>query len=138
LPPLPAIGDGPETGRASRPSASGGGWLDHQLRVNLERFGDLLLLTVAGEFDAASVTPFRRRWRSIVAEAGDTLVIDLQQLKFADGAACRAILECQQRLRGRGLHVEALRGPPAVMRAFALTGLADYIDFIDRSAQRSP
>ncbi|HWD03018.1 MAG TPA: STAS domain-containing protein [Amycolatopsis sp.] len=94
------------------------------------RGDDLVLVTAAGEIDAASVGDFR----TVLAEAcvvGKKLVVDLTRVRFLSCAGLRALEET-----GRtppALSVVAT--VPLVLRVFDVTGTGEILDVRPRLAE---
>lgn len=91
--------------------------------VTSVRDGGLVLVTAAGEIDAASVGEFRTALaRACVV--GKKLVVDLSRVGFLSCAGLRALEEAS-RMRP-GLSVVATS--PLVLRVFDVTGAAEAFD----------
>jgi anti-anti-sigma factor len=99
---------------------------EQQLRIDVSREADRVVLALHGELDMAS-TP---RLQSVIdAEeaTAKTIVLDLQQLQFIDSTGLRTILTTRERCREGGRAFAITRGSEQVQRLLSVTGLVDHL-----------
>jgi anti-sigma B factor antagonist len=92
------------------------------LKINTEVEGDLLRLTLSGEFDLAAVPRFRK-----AVEQSETpwerAEIDMSDLAFMDSSGLQALVQLNNAAHEQGLEVTLLRPSHPVRRLLELTGL---------------
>ncbi|MFI5613009.1 STAS domain-containing protein [Amycolatopsis sp. NPDC051903] len=87
------------------------------------RDDDLVLVTAAGEIDAASIGDFR----TVLAQAcvvGDKLVVDLSRVGFLSCAGLRVLEETSRTRPSLAVVVTV----PLVLRVFDVTGAGEALD----------
>ena len=93
-------------------------------------------VALSGELDISSALTFEEELRRI-EQAGDpeTMVLDLQGLKFLDSTGLRLILSAHVRARRdrRRLRI-VLPGNRAVQRIFQLSGASERLDIVEAPA----
>ena len=93
-------------------------------------------VALSGELDLSSALTFEEELRRI-EDTGDpeTLVLDLQGLKFLDSTGLRLILSAHMRARRdrRRLRI-VLSGNRAVQRIFQLSGASERLDIVEAPA----
>jgi anti-sigma B factor antagonist len=94
------------------------------LQISAHNEGDLTVLTVSGEVDAATTERFRA---ALVEVQGLRVVVDLSGVTFLDSAGISALIAARHRLPSGGeLRVIGLR--PNVRRVLEITGLLDFFN----------
>jgi anti-sigma B factor antagonist len=98
--------------------------------VATERSGSVLVVRPDGEIDLATVGLVRA---AVEAERshGDDVVIDLRSVSFLDTSGLRYVLELHEHAERDGFDLTLVRGPSAVQRVFAVSGLEDRLPFVD-------
>jgi anti-sigma B factor antagonist len=88
--------------------------------LEIETIGDRAF-KVRGEIDMSSAERLAKVLNPVSEGQGD-VILDIQELEFADSAGLRELIRCAQRLEERGRLV--LRRPtPTIQRFFDVTGL---------------
>jgi anti-sigma B factor antagonist len=108
---------------------------DPVLRI-MERTTDagIVVLTLQGEIDIATVGTLAARLAEACAAAGD-VTVDLRRVDFLDCLGLRVLLEQHERSTRRGFRIDFVQGPPPVRRVFELTGTLDRLHFVDVGAR---
>jgi anti-anti-sigma factor len=105
------------------------------LEIQVEKREGEHRVKLIGELDIASVPELEAALGAAGQGSGESIVIDLSQLRFMDSTGLRAILRADQRLRAEGEQLIVLRGPAAVHRVFQTTGLEPRLRFQDGTQQ---
>jgi anti-anti-sigma factor len=96
------------------------------LRIETEMDVSTLRVTLAGEFDGASVEAFRAAVQQ-TALPWECAAIDMRDVVFMDSSGLHELVRLNNRARQLGLEVTLVRPSPPVMRLLELTGLeADF------------
>lgn len=99
------------------------------VEISSEREDKRYVIALAGELDIAGVD--RVTQELLRAEATDVseVVLDLGELTFIDSSGIAVILAADARSRADGGRLRLTGGSAAVMRVFAVSGLADRLPF---------
>lgn len=91
----------------------------------IAREGEDVTLAVAGEIDIANAEVFTHEAHSLIEGAGGRVTLDLQNCRFIDSTAIRALitLSKEQQAQGRTFELSGVTGEPR--RSLGLTGLLD-------------
>jgi anti-sigma B factor antagonist len=92
-----------------------------------------LVVAPKGEIDLATVDLVRdavERER----QPDEDMVLDLRGVEFMDTSGLRYVLELVERAERDGFGVRIVRGPGAVQRVFAVSGLEPRLPFVDDPA----
>lgn len=88
----------------------------------------LVLITVSGEIDIATVTQFRALLLDAVAMGIPRVTVDMAGVSFMDARGLTVLATAAQRLRLSGSRLAVRSVPPHVYRLFEITGLTDALD----------
>ena len=91
------------------------------------RGDDVVIVEVAGEFDASNLPRFCARVDELVDEGVRRVVLDLADLTFADSEMIGQLLRVQERLREAGGDVVLLRPGKLVTRTLNVLGLDELL-----------
>jgi anti-anti-sigma factor len=80
-----------------------------------------------GELDMATVEQVARPLRELRAAGFREIVLDLSELSFIDSSGIRMLLGARDASLENGIGLKLLPGPPAVQRAFEVTGLLQLL-----------
>jgi len=97
------------------------------LALELTSNGDVEMLTVEGEIDAASASRLICTLNRSVSGAEQPLVIDLSRVGFMDSTGLALLINAHRRLmnRGKGFAVVCPMGP--LRRVFEITDMVDLL-----------
>jgi anti-anti-sigma factor len=97
--------------------------------VDVRRAGGRLVIAPSGELDIATVD----RVRSVLADraAGESVQIDLRNLRFLDTSGLQLVVETHRRAREEGYDLRIVRGSANVQRVFEIAGLERVLPFED-------
>jgi anti-sigma B factor antagonist len=95
----------------------------------------VVILEVAGEFDAANLPRFCAKVDGILGEGIRRVVLDLRELKLADSEMLGQMLRIQQRLRKAGGDVVLLRPGRLLMRTLEVLGLHEVFTICHSRAE---
>lgn len=102
------------------------------LSIDRQRLPDgAVELSLVGELDLATIGRLERELDQVTA-AEKRVVLDLRRLQFVDSTGLHALLRADRRLSEAGGQLTLVRGPRAVERLFALTGLDTRLHIVDR------
>jgi anti-anti-sigma factor len=105
--------------------------------VATHRQGAALIVAPRGEIDLATVGIVREAVERDRA-AGEDLVLDLREVGFMDTSGLRYVLELVDSASRDGSSVRLVRGPSAVQRVFAVSGLEPRLPFVDDPEAEPP
>jgi anti-sigma B factor antagonist len=98
-----------------------------QLRIDVRRASDRLIVTLDGELDLASAPLLQQAIDGADPDSVEMLVFDLQQLKFMDSTGLRTILSSRERCQQRGQQFAVTPGSEQVQRLLSVTGAAGHL-----------
>lgn len=101
--------------------------LDPELQVTVTREGDVVVVAVRGELDAAS-TPDMQARLDAEAASGAPLVLDLLECEFVDSTGLHAIIDARAAVEGAGGRFAVAAtpdGPVARVIEVALPGMLE-------------
>jgi anti-sigma B factor antagonist len=88
---------------------------------------DAVRVKPIGELDMATVEQVARPLRELRAVGFREIVLDLSELSFIDSSGIKMILDARDASLENGTGLKVLPGPPAVQRAFEVTGLTPLL-----------
>jgi anti-anti-sigma factor len=98
--------------------------------VATHRQGGALVIAPRGEIDLATVDLVREAVERD-RDAGEDLVLDLREVGFMDTSGLRYVLELVDAASRDDFSVRLVRGPNAVQRVFAVSGVEPRLPFVD-------
>jgi anti-anti-sigma factor len=101
-----------------------------QLRIDVRRAPDRVILSLAGELDMASAELLQQAMEGEELKGEAMVVLDLQQLQFIDSTGLRIILAALERCRERQQEFAITPGSPQVQRLLSVAGLAEHLPTI--------
>lgn len=101
----------------------------HRLAIKTARQGETVLVLLGGELDDASGLDLARELRR-VRHVGH-VIIDLESIRFIDGAGVRALVRARHQARQPGASVTLCNPSAVVRRAFRLAGLEELLGATD-------
>ncbi|MCB9898809.1 MAG: STAS domain-containing protein [Planctomycetes bacterium] len=101
------------------------------MKMTIERFDDLMRLTLRGDFDAFVRDPFLERVASLIAEGARRLELDLLRVRFLGSSGAGALLKCRRMLREQGGELLVLRASDAVRETLELLDLTRLLGVAD-------
>ena len=101
-------------------------------RLTVEHGGDgTVCIAPHGELDLGTVYGFDAEVRRLEEDTRPAaMVVDLRDVTFVDSAGLARLIAVAERARRRGQRARFVRGPRAVTRLFALTGLSAAIEWV--------
>jgi anti-anti-sigma factor len=106
-----------------------------QLEVRRETEGDVVIISLIGEFDYAEMTMAQDEIRAAEAQQPSIVVLDLTGLEFMDSSAVRVILQTDSRAREQGRRLALITGTGPPHRVLSILGLTERLDVVpDRDA----
>lgn len=94
-----------------------------ELTVDIERDGDGLKASVAGDLDHGSAPSLRVKLDEAVTDDVRKIDLDLAGVTFIDSAALQVFIAVQDEMRGRGGVLVVTNASPLVTRIFEVTRL---------------
>jgi anti-sigma B factor antagonist len=101
-----------------------------QLRIDVRREADRVVVRLEGELDMASAPLLRDAIESADREASSTLVLDLEELRFIDSSGLRTILWARGRCQDHAHEFALTRGSEQVQRLLAISGAGEHLRVI--------
>jgi anti-sigma B factor antagonist len=101
-----------------------------QLRIDVRREADRVVVSLEGELDMASAPLLRDAIEGADREASSTLVLDLQELRFIDSSGLRMILWARGRCQDRAYEFALTPGSEQVQRLLAISGAGEHLRVI--------
>jgi anti-sigma B factor antagonist len=98
-----------------------------QLRIDVKPEGERTVVSLEGELDLASAPLLASELDGEQVGAANTVVLDLQELRFIDSTGLRAILAANERFRERGRTFAITRGSEQVERLLAITRVDEHL-----------
>ena len=99
------------------------------MQGRLDEVGDVLRLSLVGEFDMAGADDFQALMAELEARRPSAIVIDLAEVTFLDSTGARLLFEADG--RAVGWRFAVLNGSGPAHRALTLTGLDRHMAIID-------
>lgn len=87
-----------------------------------------LLLQLSGELDAHTAEQLNDELASVPASSGETLVIDMTDVRFVDSVGLRAVIAEHKRQTDAGGHLRLQGLNDRVARVFEYAGLNDHLE----------
>lgn len=100
-------------------------------RVDIEHDDGAARVCPVGEVDVATIERLRAELAKLMAADVRRLILDLRQTTFLDSTGLRLAVEVHQSAVANGTEFALFAGPPAVQRAFAVTGLGERLPFVE-------
>jgi anti-sigma B factor antagonist len=101
-----------------------------QLRIDVRREADRVVVRLDGELDMASAPLLQEAIEDAEGKERSTLVLDLQQLRFIDSTGLRTILWARERCQDRAQEFALTPGSQQVQRLLAISGAGEYLRII--------
>jgi anti-sigma B factor antagonist len=109
--------------------------LGRGLSVSIEEAGlDAVLIALDGELDSDTAYTFDAELRRIEGDGPKLIVIDLRSLAFMDSTGLARLLAASRRAGRGGWRLVFVRGPRAIQRVLALTGMAERLELVNEPA----
>lgn len=89
------------------------------------------VIAVYGEVDVLTAPELARQIDRGLESSAAAVVVDLSALRFIDSTGLHAMVLAWRRAQELGKQLRLLQPPPAVHRAFEITGLADALPFAE-------
>jgi anti-sigma B factor antagonist len=100
------------------------------LTVNTEAQGEMLEVTLSGDFDMGAVSEFRSAFEG-TAEPWKRAVVNMHDVVFMDSSGLQELLRINNRARERDREVVIARPSVPVVRLLELTGLETHFTIAD-------
>jgi anti-sigma B factor antagonist len=118
----------------SRLGAEPGGELPTEFRVDVEAEGDVARICPVGELDLDTVGEVRAQLEELRSTGFSRLILDLRRTTFLDSTGLRLAVDENSASADDGFAFAIFAGPPAVQRAFEVSGLASQLPFVEPGA----
>jgi anti-sigma B factor antagonist len=96
---------------------------DHDFSLDVERVGDVRVVSVGGDVDLYSAPALRDRLGQLAAEGVPRVVVDLSKAGFLDSMALGVLLSSKKRLVAAGADLVLVVPTPELRRIFEITML---------------
>jgi anti-sigma B factor antagonist len=100
-------------------------------RVDVAQEREAVRVSPVGELDLATVGRVSARIDEAIASGTKRVILDLREVSFLDSAGLHLAIDTVGLARRSGTGFSIVAGPPAVQRAFAITGLRSRLPFVD-------
>lgn len=101
-----------------------------QMRIDVRREPDRVVLSVHGELDLASAPLLQREIERAQTDS-PALILDLESLAFIDSTGLRTILTAHERSQERGVEFAVTRGSEQVRRLLSITRAGEHLRIVD-------
>lgn len=98
-----------------------------QLRIDLRRENDRIVLSLSGELDMANAPALQSALEGPELAETKTVVLDLQPLTFLDSTGLRVILAARELCWRRGQEFAVTPGSAQVQRLLSVTGVGEHL-----------
>ncbi len=98
-----------------------------QLRIELRKESDRVIVALAGELDMANAPLLQSHVEGPELEGTPTVVLDLQKLEFLDSTGLRIILAARELCWRRGQEFAVTKGSQQVQRLLSVTGVGEHL-----------
>ena len=102
-----------------------------QLGLDVERSGEVVVVTVRGDLDLASAPRLRTLALDELLAGHRRLVLDLRDLEFVDSVGLGIIVAILKRARSMGGDLELVVGTDRILRPLELSGVARILTVHD-------
>jgi anti-sigma B factor antagonist len=102
------------------------------LELDISACGSTTTVGLAGELDLAAVEQLESAVAAALAEAAETLVIDLSALTFIDSSGVHALLDANRHAHARGVRLLIIPAPDPVNAVFDLCRVDTLLPFVAR------
>ena len=102
-----------------------------KFRVDLARERDAVRVSPVGELDVATIGHVREQLGQAMASGAGRVILDLRETTFLDSSGLHLAVETYDWAMRSGAEFAIIPGPPAVQRAFDVTGLTTRLPFVD-------
>jgi anti-sigma B factor antagonist len=114
--------------------AENAGAVPAPFRVEVEPERDVVRVCPVGEVDLGTVDEIRAQLQELESNGFSRLILDLRRTTFLDSSGLRLAVEVNAQSAADGFAFAIIAGPPAVQRAFELSGLSSHLPFVDPRA----
>jgi anti-sigma B factor antagonist len=97
------------------------------LTVHREPRGNALIVRLEGQVDILSAPGMRAEFDTALAEAGETMVVDLTGLTFLGSVGIAELMRVHQQTDANQTHLIVV-APPFIRRLLDITGVSDSLD----------
>jgi anti-anti-sigma factor len=101
-----------------------------QLRIEVSREAERVVLSLDGELDMASAPLLQSAFEEANLASPDVVVLDLRRLRFVDSTGLRIILAARNRCHERGQQLAVTRGSEQVERLLSVTGMDRHLQTV--------
>lgn len=105
--------------------------MDQDFRIEERVAGALPVIAVSGEIDVATAPQLRECLHRVIAEGGNTVVLDLLGVTFLDSTALGVLVGALKRCRELGGDLHVVVADPRIMKIFEITGLTNVFTITD-------
>jgi anti-anti-sigma factor len=99
--------------------------------ASLNMKGDVGIITLTGELDAASAPQFREEIESAVSQGATKLALEMPELSYMASAGLRALVFAKQKM-GAQSDIYVIGAQESVKETLELTGFASSVIELDR------
>jgi anti-anti-sigma factor len=104
---------------------------DEHLQIDVRQERDRVVVGLHGELDLLSAPLLQSEIDNPTIEGAETVVLDLQDLRFIDSAGLRSMLAAYERSQERGQAFALSRGSSQVQRLLNIAGLDEHLRIIE-------
>ena len=118
--------DGVDRSRIARMSDA-----EPQLRIDVRREPDRVILALDGELDMANASHLQDALAQAHQSTAAMIVLDLKELSFIDSTGLRVLLAARKEAQERGQEFAVTPGSQQVQRLLAVTRVSDHLRTIE-------
>ena len=94
------------------------------------------VVALRGELDIVAEGELAAGLALVLATEPSVLTVDLRALEFLDSTGLRALLQLRTDCEAKGCRLQLIPGPPAVQRAFEVSGISGQFTMTDASSSQ--
>jgi anti-anti-sigma factor len=100
-----------------------------EFRIDEDRRDGVVVLRLQGDLDLASADAVAQKL-DMLAEAGEPVLLDLDQLAFMDSSGLRVVLQATENSRTTGWSFSVTAGSSQVQNLFASAGVTERLPIV--------
>ncbi len=99
--------------------------------MNIDKIGEVVLITVGQRFDAVVAPKFKNEVKALVESSFVKFVVDMAQCKLIDSSGCGALVACLRIVEKNQGDIKIARPSPQARDLFELTRLHRILEMFD-------
>ncbi len=105
------------------------------MQVRTERESDVLVATVTGRIDSATVSEFQHLMEAAITDDDSKVIVDLENLSYINSAGLRAVLVIAKNLWKRDARLALFSLQSSIQEVFTIAGFDKIIQICGSKAE---